>query len=310
MGRRKKELPNSAGYGQYVDQCNGECWGKQVLHKVHGKNLYYGTCRHECRLKDECIKASREEAENVQYQLATIPYDPAIGDSEEHYNEDGEPIVSQKSTAESSETSENSDEPVNLDDVASEQFSSLEDFDLRFLKQQHIPEELSPAFRELTNQFFMMVHLMPKFTTVLTGAVIAKMTQAELARREGLTRQAVNAAISTEIIKVTAPEICYKKMDGMERVVYDLIRQGYSLGYIAKKMKISKSKVYRVKRNFGAKINKSETKNKIRLPWKKKQQKARQIARWREVQKEKKIKEAATVMLQEMMEKLKGKNQG
>ena len=132
------------------------------------------------------------------------------------------------------------------------------------------------------------------------------MTQAELARREGLTRQAVNAAISTEIIKVTAPEICYKKMDGIERVVYDLMRQGYSLGYIAKKMKISKSKVYRVKRKFVAKINKSETKNKIRLPWKKKSQNARKKARWREIQKKKDAKAEATKMLEEMLKKMKG----
>ena len=302
MGRRKKEMPNSVGFGQYVDQCNGTCWGKQVLHKVHGKNLYYGTCKHECRLKEECIKASREEVENVQFQLATIPYNPAIGDGDDVYNEDGEPIVSQKS----SETSENSDEPVNLDDVASEQFSSIEDFHSRFLKQHHIPEDLSPAFRELTNQFFMMCYLMPKFTAVLTGAAVAKMSQAELARREGLTRQAVNAAIATEIVKVTAPELCHKKLDGMERVIYDLFRQGYSLGYVAKKMKISKSKVYRVKRKFGAKMGKSETKVKIRLPWKKKSQNARKKARWREVQEQKEVKHKAMEMLEDMLKKMKG----
>ena len=307
MGRRKKEMPNSAGFGQYVDQCNGTCWGKQVLHKVHGKNLYYGTCKHECRLKEECIKASREEAENVQFQLATIPYNPAIGDGDDVYNEDGEPVVqAQRSQLGNDDSSEGADDPVNLDDVAVENFASMEDFHSRFLKQHKVPEDLSPVFRELTNQFFMMCYLMPKFTAVLTGAAVAKMSQAELARREGLTRQAVNAAIATEIVKVTAPELCYKKLDGMERVVFDLFRQGYSIRYIAQKMKISKDKVYRMRQLFGAKKGKSATDKKICLPRKKRGQKAKQVARWRVVQKEKKIKEAAKEMLQEMMEKLKG----
>jgi DNA-binding CsgD family transcriptional regulator len=299
MGRKKKEtaIPGQ----EYVDQCNGECWGKQQLVKAHGKNLFYGTCRHQCRLKNECIKASREEPENIQFQLSTIPYNPAIGD--ETYNEDGEPICVKETGSLEQIDEENG---VDLDEMAVENFSSVDDFHAKFLKQHNVPEELYPVFREVTNQFFIMANLMPKFTAVLIGSAVGKMNQAELARREGLTRQAISAGIATEIARVTAPESLLKKLDGTERVIYDLFRQGYSLGWVAKKMKISKSKVYRVKRKFGAKIGKSETKVKIRLPWKKKSQNARKKARWREVQEQKEVKHKAMEMLEDMLKKMKG----
>jgi hypothetical protein len=61
-----------------------------------------------------------------------------------------------------------------------------------------------------------------------------------------------------------------------------------------------------VKRKFGAKIGKSETKVKIRLPWKKKSQNARKKARWREIQKKKDTRQEATKMLEEMLKKMKG----
>lgn len=301
MGRRKKEMANSVGFGQYVDQCNGTCWGKQVLHKVHGKNLYYGTCKHECRLKEECIKASREESENIQFQLATVPYDPAIGDGEDQYNEDGEPILKDQTVSESQDYDES---VVNLDEVAVEKFCGIEDFHEKFLKQHHIPQELYSAFREVTNQFFTMMYLMPKFGTVLTGAAVANMSQAEFARREGLTRQAISAGIATEIVKVSTPEMVNKKLDGMERVVFDLFRQGYSIRFIAKKMKISKDRVYRMRQIIVPKKGKSATDKKICLPRKKRGQTARKIAHWREIQKKKEAKKLAFDLLKNMVQKM------
>lgn len=279
MGRTKKECSEQ----EHVDLCGGICWGTQKLRKKNGTGEYVGTCKFPCRLKEECIKASREEQENVQYSIANIPYNPVIGDSEE---------------GDSGEIKEPLAEDQTMD--------IPEDYIERFLREHKCPAEMAPAFRDAFNQFFFMLEKMPRFTKVLSGAIVGKMSQADLARCEGLTRQAINIGISNEITKMVAPELKCGNLDGIQRVIFDLIRQGYSLGWIAKKMKISKSKVYRVKRMFVRKNSKSETKVKIRLPWKKKSQNARKKARWREIQRKKEAKQEATKMLEEMLKKMKG----
>ncbi|MBQ7404207.1 MAG: hypothetical protein IJW05_12310 [Lentisphaeria bacterium] len=287
MGKRKEEP-------EHVDLCGGSCWGSQKLRKKNGTDEYVGTCKFQCRLKEECIRASREEQENIQFGHANIPYNPAIGE------DDGE--VNGVYGADR----ENGGNVSPVEPAAGDGEEQPEDYVEMFLRKNSVPVDLAPAFREALKQFFFQMDRMPRFMKVLSGSILGKMSQAELARREGLTRQAINIGISNEITKMVAPELKCGNLDGMERVVFDLWRQGYSLGMIAKKMKISKSKVYRVKRKFGAKNAKSETKNKIRLPWKKKNQNARKKARWREVQNRKEVNAAAKEMLETMLKELKG----
>ena len=177
MGRTKKECSEL----EHVDLCGGSCWGTQKLRKKNGTGEYVGTCKFPCRLKEECIKASREEQENVQYSIANISYNPVIGDSEDGNDGIKEP-------------------------VAEEQTRDIpEDYIERFLREHKCPKEMAPAFRDAFNQFFFMLEKMPRFTKVLSGAIVGKMSQAELARCEGLTRQAINIGISNEITKMVAP---------------------------------------------------------------------------------------------------------
>lgn len=250
MEKRNSKETNDGGVGkQYVD-LHPECFGKQNLRKGGKLIGFESLCKHDCRMKNECINASREEREHIEYHNNNIPYDSAISSSlEDAYDEDGAPV-----SAESE-----SDDPIGS--MTEEKPSSVDDYIEKMLKQNNCPTSSAPAFRAVLEQFFVQTKEMPRFTSYLSAHVLEGMNQAEYARRKEVTRASIGAGISLDIaginrMKVDVP----KELNEKEKLVYLLyFKEGLSIREAAKKLSVSHMTVKRMLHLIEAKINKNVT---------------------------------------------------
>ena len=234
---------------QYVD-LHPECFGKQNIKKT-GKIQGYGKfCQHDCRLKKDCINASREKREDLEYQTANISYDASISSRcEDQYDDDGSPVVDPNYTTEFDlESQQNNPQSGN-------------DYIEAFLKKHNCPVSAAPAFRAVLEQFFVQEKEMPRFSQYLSNHVLSGMSQADYARKKGITRAAVGMGISLEIaginrMKVDVP----KELNEKEKLVYLLyFKEGLSVRETAGKLNISKTSIQRAVQLIKGKIPKSGT---------------------------------------------------
>lgn len=215
--------------GEFVDVNNGSCWGKQKLVKVKGREEYIGICPHECRIKESCINASREKKEKNNDDYKNIPYNPFIGEVKKIYgNSSG---------------------------------SGKNDFIEEFLQKHNVPAELAPAFRDVVYQLIVQISVAPKLTNLLLEKALSNMSQAEYARRSGVTRQAIGFGISTELagvmkMKINAPP----ELSPLEKAVYELLYvDRCTIRSAAKQLGLNETKIFRVKQKISSKLSKSET---------------------------------------------------
>lgn len=220
---------------EYVDLCNGECWGKQKLIKVRGKEEYVGGCTHNCRMKEPCINASREEIEKKGDEIQNIPYNPFIGEVKK-----------------------------GMKDAFSDA-GEKEDYIESFLRKHNVSPELAPAFRDVVYQFIVQISLAPKLTNLLVEKALSDMSQAEYARRKGVTRQAIGFGISTELAGVMKMKInTPPELSPLEKAVYELLYvDGCTIRSAAKQLGMSKSSIARLGQKISTKLKNSGT-NKIR----------------------------------------------
>lgn len=218
---------------EFVDVNNCACWGKQKLVKVKGMEEYTGVCKHDCRLKEACINASREKKEKNNDDYKNIPYNPFIGEVKKFY---GNSAGSEKN-----------------------------DFIEEFLHKHNVPAELAPAFRDVVYQLIVQISLAPKLTNLLMEKALSNMSQAEYARRSGVTRQAIGFGISTELAGVMKMKInTPPELTPLEKAVYELLYvDGCTIRSAAKQLGMSKSSVSRLGQKISSKLSKSGT-NKIR----------------------------------------------
>lgn len=233
---------------QYVD-LHPECFGKQNIKKT-GKIQGYGKfCQHDCRLKQDCINASREKREDLEYQASNISYDSNLSsDCDDRYDEDGAPAVNGGDCFGELEPATEENNP-----------QSGNDYIEAFLKKHNCPVSAAPAFRAVLEQFFVQEKEMPRFSQYLSNHVFSGMSQADYARKKGITRAAVGMGISLEIaginrMKVDVPD----ELDPIETVFYILsYREGLSSREVAKRLNISKGSVYRLGQLCEVKIGKN-----------------------------------------------------
>lgn len=221
---------------QFVDVKNGSCYGKQKLKKKfsHGKDKeeYSGICQHDCRLKEACINASRENTEAVEAELAKIPYNPMIGDTQKEFKNEKRLVA-----------------------------GSVDDFIDRFLAKYNISPDVTPAFREVVYQFLLQMRQVPKLTILLMEKALGNMSQSEYARRLGVTRQAIGAGISTELAGVMRMKVKLPpELTPLEKAVYELLYvDGCTIRSAAKQLGLNETKIFRVKQKISSKLSKSET---------------------------------------------------
>lgn len=232
---------------EFVDQCNGSCYGKQDFRKLKGREEYTGTCREICRLKDQCINASRERRVEVHNNIEEVLYLDEMGDAE------------------------------NIEDrnAGFGSLSSLDDV-LNLGAYKLSPNGRKFAF-ELVRRIADWYLAAPKHFDAMIKKQFQGKTIAQQARDRGIRKQAVSAAAMRELAGMKTPA---KKMrdvlSGLELAVYTLcFEDGCTVRSAAAQLAISPARVQRVKQDLSTKIAKSETN--IKQNKKKKQEKVKNV---------------------------------
>lgn len=209
---------------QHVDEVNGACYGKQNLYKVPMQDEYRGVCEYECRLKNECISASRENRENVNLALGYAKLDnggsviPGFGGS-------------------------------GGSDYITDTLGVKEEFRTEFVT----------CLDRLAGLYFNT----PQIFENLMRKIYHDQKQSDVARMRGITRQAVSSQTLKNyagIIADLVPELPRTLTGIEERTVYMLLWvDRASIREAAKKSGISASKIWRVKRQIASKLAKIGT---------------------------------------------------
>lgn len=235
---------------EYVDLMEGKCYGHQVLTKLPNQQRYKGLCPYPCRLKAECISASREDKEMRELSLMQIPYDEGILNRNYQQNEDGE--------------LDYADDPggkILADETQQDQTAGRDSFDVLLIRLGVNPE-LRETAKEFLRRFSCLYFHQPK---LLHSAMLRNwhgLTQADQARLRKVTRQAVNDGIMKELAGVSRVDIHIPdaQLSTLEKVVYVLLSDGKTLRESAKILNVgSKDKIARIRQKISKKTGRNET---------------------------------------------------
>lgn len=221
---------------EFVDWNGGKCWGTQKLKKIPGKNIFQGSCKHDCRLKNECVSKSRELQQFIIDQKTNIPF--VAGE-----NLDGKELF-----------------PGSL--LYSELYTG-EDFSPNTQKEIAANPVIFDFVGRLANFYFSR--------PVVFDAVMKKLFQnkniSKIAAEYGISRQAESAKLVREILEMEKPKESFRdKLSGLERDIYQLcFIDGCTIRSAAKQLGISKSSVARLGQKISTKLNKSGTKKSAKI---------------------------------------------
>lgn len=222
---------------EFVDQCGGSCYGRQDFRKLKGRDEYTGSCKEACRLKDQCINASRERRIEIHHNFDEVVYLDSIESGD--VNAEAEQI-----------RDENAEEQIigGIDDVL-----SLGQFRLS-------PTERSFAF-ELMRRIADWYLAAPKHFDAMMRKQFQGKTIAQQARDRGIRKQAVSAAAMRELAGMKSPAVKMRDLlSGLELAVYNLcFEDGCTVRSAAVQLSISPVRVQRVKQKIRTKIAKCET---------------------------------------------------
>lgn len=220
---------------QAVDLCGGSCYGKQTLKKLFHKDEYIGGCQEECRLKQACISASREQTEFIQDQMTNIPYDQGkLGGSRDFDIESA------------SDFNERSDDPP--------EFYNIGGFP--------IPCDIYPFVFEFAGRMARLYFDKPKVFDAIMRKVFKQMQLTDQAKERGVSRQAFSASIARELLDMKPEKTKFRDtLDGLELAVYSLcFEDGCTVRSAAVQLGISKDKVQRLRQKISTKLNATATK--------------------------------------------------
>lgn len=220
---------------QFVDLQDGKCFGKQKLKKNSKLEGFQGICKHDCRIKDACISASREQQDFVIDQNTNLSYD-ARKDSHNGEDEMEEKLFSGE---------------MLYDKLFSEEERDRED----------LPEYLTPLMYEFVHRFVGLYFQNPIVFDALVKKLFRNMNISDMAREKGVTRQAVSATLTREILNMEQPRRDIKEeLRGLERDVYILcFEDGCSIRSAAKQLGKSKDEIFRLRQKLTSKLSKSAT---------------------------------------------------
>lgn len=233
-----EENPKVSSNRQHVDEVNGSCYGKQNLYKIYGRDEYRGVCKYDCRIKAECISASRENREEVNRELAKA----RAGDGREK-----EDMV------------ERLDAGAGISWEAG-RGSGGHDY---ICERLAVPVELRAVFVECVERIAGLYLETPEIFDALIRRLFAGQNHSDRARLRGVTRQAVCSRTLKNyagIVKDLMPELPRCLTDVTERTVYMLVFvDRLSIREASKRSGISAAKICRVKRKIASKLGKNET---------------------------------------------------
>ena len=227
MPEKKQEI--SSNCQQHVDQVNGSCYGKQNLYKIYGRDEYRGICQHECRLKEVCINASRENRENVNRELCIA-------------------------------------QGLDAGNLAQDNSGTGYDFIIEHLG---VPEGCRAEFIECVRRLSGIYLNTPQIFELMMKRIYHGMNQAELARLRGVTRQAVSSQTLKNyagIMKDLMPELPKCLTDVTERTIYMLLYvDKCSIREASKRSGLEATKIFRVKQRIASKLAKNATVKKTKM---------------------------------------------
>lgn len=242
---------------EHVDLTGGKCYGNlRILAKEKRPEEI---CPHECRLKEACISASRESRKQ-----------PSLFEAEVSYRDDIIPIVElEKQESESLIYAKEPETVSRKTDVCLRML-------LRYSKQTgnlSMPEirKLYPVFKEVVRQLFFEFVQMPTVMQIRTQKLVDDMSQAELARRMKVTRQAVNYWTSKEKKKVMEDKSIPAYLKGKERLVYQIcFVDGCTERAAAELLRISQPRIHALKekireKNENQQLSKNNLKKKEKV---------------------------------------------
>lgn len=217
-------MEKKEGKNEHVDEVNGSCYGKLNLYKVRGQEEYKGVCQYECRLKEACINASRENRENVNLELGYA-----------RLENNTKTVISMKS-------------------------GSGADYICEILR---VPEEARTQFIDSLDRLIGLYLHAPQVFENLVRKIFLGQCQADIARLKKISRQAISSRTLRNyagLAKDIMPEIP-KTLTGLhERQVYLLVFEDkLSIREAARKCGLSEWKVWKTKREIASKIAKNQT---------------------------------------------------
>lgn len=238
---------NEKSEKEYVDLMNGKCYGHQVLTKMPNQDKYKGMCKYKCRLKNECINASRENKEMCERNLMQIPYDEGILNKNEGIDDNGELVFTEGMQKE-------------IFFAQGEKAECLDFLDL-FLSKKLVSLDMRSMMMEFILRFSCMYFLNPKFLHSVMLKNWYGLSQSDQARLRHVTRQAINDGIMKELAGVSRMDIGVpEQLTELEKAVYVLLSEGKSYREIAEIPGIgSKSKIARVGQSIASKLGKNGT---------------------------------------------------
>lgn len=230
---------------EHVDLTGGKCYGNlRILAKEKRPEEI---CPHECRLKEACISASRESRKQTR-----------LIEEEVSYRDDMIPIAElEKQESESLIYAKEPETVSRKTDVCLRML-------LRYAKQTgnlSMPEirKLYPVFKEVVRQLFFEFVQMPTVMQIRTQKLVDEMSQAELARRMKVTRQAVNYWTTKEKKKVMEDKSIPAYLKGKERLVYQIcFVDGCTERAAAELLRMTQQNVNRLKQKIREKNAKSD----------------------------------------------------
>ena len=232
-----------------------KCFGKQNLIKKPKQNDYHGLCKHECRLKRECINASRERREERNKQLAQKQYsESALSHAEENERTGAN---SGFSIFDSSGVELQSASIISPESIHDQREEGCPDF---ILSGFHISSDTRPVIMEFIHRFAHLYFEAPKLLDSALRNLIRGENQADQARMRGVTREAVSRGVLASMAGVLRPaDHVPKDLTTTEKLVYQLcFADRYSERKAAKILKTNHARIHRMKQLIASKIGKNE----------------------------------------------------
>lgn len=206
-----------------------KCYGKQKLRKIKGVvDRYEGECGKQCPWRDACISASREDGEFRHDQYEILPLNTALADF---------------AVAEPSQSR-----------LFPESWMSGVEEDTKAAVWKHV--------QDLLHRIAHMYLTAPRQFDASMRYLFAGESQAEQARLNGVTRQAINAGLLLECAGSNKANITIPRplRDEKERIVYLLyFLDGCTMRSVAKQVHMPTTTVCRLVQKIRSKLAKNGT---------------------------------------------------
>ena len=206
-----------------------KCYGKQKLRKIKGTvDRYEGECGKKCPWREACISASREEGEFRHDHYEILPLNTALAELE---------------VAEPSQSR-----------LFPESWMSGVEEDTKAAVWKHV--------QDLLHRIAHMYLTAPRQFDASMRYLFAGESQAEQARLNGVTRQAINAGLLLECAGSNRTNITVPRplKDEKERVVYLLyFLDGCSMRSVAEQVHMPTTTVCRLVQKIRSKLAKNGT---------------------------------------------------